>query len=185
MNRHLFTVLLFALLVAGCASSLPYASDYPLTDEVFRSRDGVLAGKVPKGWFSSTDESVAPALLAWIVKEDFSATLALSAIALDAESDRQVGKDGLALLARISFALQRGISSTASMTAEPREFDLSGKKFCGYEITDGGTRKRIVVFGARGKYYECIAMSSHPGPGADEATRMFNAQQTLLASLSF
>src|SRR5262249_17273510 len=62
--------LLIVALFMSCAASLPYATDYPLTEQTFRSRDGVFSARVPRGWFSSTGDTLVPALVAWLVKDD-------------------------------------------------------------------------------------------------------------------
>ncbi len=91
--------LILAFLAAACASSLPYSADYPLTDATLTSRDGVLTGRIPLGWFSSTEDSLAEALTAWLIKEDYSAILIVKEIRLDDLASRRVRKEGLRLLA--------------------------------------------------------------------------------------
>jgi hypothetical protein len=179
------SAVLCALVLASCAASLPYSADYPLTDQTFRSRNGIFSGRVPRGWFSSAEDSIAPALEAWLIKDDLSSTLAVKELKLDQTSAHEVGEKGLQLLAQISFAMQRGISGKASMTAEPRDFEMREKKFCSYEVSDGGKRKRVVVFSGKGRYFECEAMVVKGSLSPEEILRMFTAQQTMLSSLAF
>jgi hypothetical protein len=175
--------LLAALLCISCAASLPYAIDYPLTDQMFRSRDGVFRGRIPRGWFSSADDTLIPAVVAWLVKDDLSAAIGIKELTLDHLSTSRVEKEGLELLAHISAGLHS--SEGAAISASPRSFEMKGTKYCSYEVSIGGSFKRIVVFTARGRYYECDAVPVKSTGSPGEIARMFTAQQTLLSSLSF
>jgi hypothetical protein len=144
--KQYVAALLCAALAFSCAASLPYASDYPLTEQTFRSRDGSFSGKVPRGWFASSGDTVVPAVVAWLVRDDLSAAMGVRELNLDRLSGERVGKDGVQLLARISAGLHEGGAGTSTVVSGAREFELRGKKFCGYEIASGGKRSRVVVF---------------------------------------
>jgi len=158
--------------------------DYPLSSETFRSRDGLFTGRVPQGWVFSSEDTLAPALAAWLVRDDFSAALALEEIHLDQLSSRRVDKEGLILLAQMSLMFQQG-SSAAEFTVSPKEFKIRGREFCGYEIGAGGEQKRIVVFVSGGKFYECKAVPLKGSWSGEDLIRLFSAQQVLLSSLIF
>ncbi len=177
--------LLVAALFISCAGSLPYASDYPLTDQIFRSRDNVFSARVPQGWFSSTGDTLVPALVAWLVKDDLSAAVGVKELSLDREAAHRVGKDGLGLLASIDAGLRTGGADSTRLVTTPKEFDLQGKKFCGYEISTGRNVTRIVVFSAGGRYYACEAAAVKGRASSEESARMFTAQQTFLSTLKF
>jgi hypothetical protein len=175
--------LLLALLLASCAASSPYASDYPLTMESFTSRDGVMSGRVPQGWFSETDDTLGAAMVAWFVRDDLSASLALKEIALDRRAAERVSKEGLSLLAKLSAAF-RPMPPSAEMP-EPVEFQLAGRPYCAYETGAGVEKRRTVVFEAKGKYYEC---ETRPVKGRWEERdlrNIFSVQQSFLASLRY
>ena len=180
--HHSFASIILAVLFSSCAASLTYSTDYPLTEETFRTRDGMLSGRIPVGWFSSTEDSIAPALTAWLIKEDFSATLMMKELKLDALSTEQVKKQGLKLLAYLASGLEEEHSSGEAI--EPKEFEMHGRKFCSYETRVGENRKRSVVFAARGKFYDCEASVAKGRWSDEEIKKMFTAQQTLLSSLS-
>jgi hypothetical protein len=184
VKRYLL-LLLSAGLFMSCAGSLPYSIDYPLTEQTFRSRDGVFACRVPQGWFTSSGDTIVPALVAWLMKDDLSATMGVKEIHLDQTASRRVERDGLELLATISAGLHQGDASSPSIAVPPKEFEMRGKKFCGYEIAGNGKRARIVVFSARSRYYECQAEPVNGAGSADEILKMFTAQQTFLASMTF
>ncbi len=183
MGKETLAAVLLAFLCGACAASLPYAVDYPMTLETFHSRDGVLTARVPQGWFSTTSDTLAPSLVAWLIRDDFSATLAVRELKLDRLAARQVEREGLKLLALVSSGMHGETSSGPPQAL--REFEMQGKKFCSYELQSGKVRTRIVVFAARGRYYECEAQPVKGIWSADDVARMFTAQQTLLWSMTF
>ena len=178
-------LLVLSFLLASCAASLPYATDYPLTKESFRSRDGVLKGQIPQGWVSASEDTLAPALMAWLIKEDFSATLAVEELRLDARSRRRVEEEGLKLLAHLSLSFPQRTLSQPKVLDPPKEFNMRGKQVCSYEVESGGERRRVVVFSAKGRFYECKAIAVKGKTSPQEVVRLYTAQQTLLSSLTF
>jgi hypothetical protein len=176
--------LFLGFLFASCAtSSLPYTADYPLTDQLFHSRDRMFSGKIPRGWFSSTDDSLGSAVNALLIKEDYSATLTMKEIKLDHLASERVQNEGLKFLARLStlFKQERGPDTELIMT----EFELRGKSYCGYERMLGEITTRVVVFTTKGKYYECEIQLMKKRWSGEETKQMFTLQQTVLASLAF
>ena len=178
-----FCVLISALLLASCAASIPYHTDYPLTTNVVHSRDGILSGNIPQGWFSSTLDTLGAALTILLMNDDVSATLSIRELKLDRLTSEQVNRRGLTLLAHLSQSFH--LESAAGTVTEPQEFELRGKKFCSNEITDGSMRKRVVVFSANGRFYECEAQTVRNNWTGDQYARMFTAQQTFLSSLTY
>lgn len=174
---------LLSLFLASCAASLPYGTDYPLTGDIVRSRDGILSGNIPRGWFSSTDDSLGGALTILLMTDEVSATLTVKELRLDRLTAEQVNTRGLKLLAFLSGSFHD--ERTGRSTIEPQEFELQGKKFCSYEIADERSRKRVAVFSAKGKYYECEAGALRSSGGGEAYARTFTAQQTFLSSLTY
>lgn len=173
------------LLFASCKTTAPpYASNYPLSPERFISRDGVLQGRVPEGWFSSMDDTLAPALVVWLVKEDYSAVMAIRKISADNRTKHQIEKEGLNLLAQISFSFEKEHSKDVIYRATPTDFSLNGNKFSSYEITDGELTKRVVVFERKGNFYACEAFPTKGTWSQTELSALFVIQQTVLSSFS-
>ncbi len=185
MNKNVAAV--FVLLIfASCAGSAPYTSHYPLSADFFHSHDGTLTGKLPQGWFESTDDSIVSSLTVWLIREDFSATLLIKELSLDQRTEQQVRQNGLKLLANVSAGFQSDLADRGTATGiDPKEFDIDGKQFCSYETGSAMARKRIVVFMARGKYYECEARALKGNWTADDLNRMFSIQQSVLGSLAY
>ena len=170
-----------ALLLSSCAPSIPYATDYPLTQSFFRSRDNLFTGRVPVGWFSSTEDSLAPALTAWLIREDFSATLTIKELRLDRLTEQRIHDDGLKLLATLNGALER---HTKQMR-EVWEYRMDGKLFCGYEFESPEAPGRVVVFSAKEKFYACTAQRVTGSWTREDFIMLFRAQQSVLGSLIF
>jgi len=184
-EKHSTVVLFLSLLFVSCAAKLPYSFDYPLTNETFFSRDGSFYGLVPQGWFASTGDTLAPALSAWLVKEDFSAVLTLRELQLDQLSSNRVEIEGLELLANISVATHNGDSSITELVIPPKEYTMHDRKYCGYEVHNGDRQERIVVFSAKGRYYESEAIQLQGRWQRDETMKLFMAQQALLFSIVY
>lgn len=172
------------LIVASCAAPTRRI-DIPLTDEPFQSADGVLHGRVPKGWFVSTDNEVAPHLSAWLVREDYAATLALQEIFTDRDAAKHIDKVGLSMLAEVSFRLKQAEEPYAQLTSSPREFSEQGKSYCRYEYVHDkqGAPRGVVVFRIRSRYFESVAMPTKDTFSPHQLTGLFNVQQAVLASL--
>ena len=181
---QLFVSLVLSFFIMACAGSLRYASDYPLRAEKIRSRDGAFTGRIPQGWFSSSDDSLAPALVAWLIRDDFSATLAIREIMLDQLTGKQIKKEGLELLARSTIGMH-GNSKGAGIVDEPKMFEVAGKKFCGYEVRDDSISARVVVFEGNGRYYECEAKPSKGKWTREDVILLYATQQTFLSTLTF
>ncbi|MBI4548073.1 MAG: hypothetical protein HY707_08840 [Ignavibacteriae bacterium] len=175
----------FSLMMIACGASVPYRVDYPLTKKEFYSRDSIFSGRIPQGWFSSDDEELASAHVVWLIRDDFSATLAFKELKLDELSKKRVNDEGLILLARLSFSLQQSNPLFKTKEIELHEFEVNSKKFCGYEMNFTGALKRVIVFEAKGKFYECEARIVKGSPSLKELEHLYTVQQTLLTSLTF
>jgi hypothetical protein len=173
------------LLLAGC-SSVPYESDYPMTEEAVKSLNEDLQIKVPKGWYATTDESNAPNLLVWLVREDYGATMAISEIKADANTRKRLERRGLEALARISFALKsERAKGRAEMVVKPREFDIDGKKFCSYEYSSDGRKTivRVIVFDTGQHLYDFAAVPAEKENVKAGPKGLFTIQQSVLQSM--
>ena len=180
MRRFPFAVIV-AFVASGCAASLPYSADYPLTGLGFRSRDSVFAGKIPSGWISSTEDSLANALTAWLINEDYSAILAVKEIKLDKLTTKHVQREGLKLLAQLHANLEGAGQSRGDF----RDFEMQGRRYSSYESSLGEASARVVVFAAKGRFYSCTAQTVRGTWSAANLAELFRVQQTLLASLVF
>lgn len=157
-----------------------------MTDEVAKSLNNDLQVNIPKGWFATSDESNAPHLLIWLVREGYGATMAITEIKADANTGRRLEREGLKTLAGISFALKsERAKGKAEMVTKPREFKLRGRKFCSYEYsTDGGkTVVRVVVFNTGKRLYDFSAVPAEKEGVKVDPQHLFIIQQSVLNSM--
>jgi hypothetical protein len=162
---------------------MPYTSGVPMTTDVFSSRDGTLTGFIPEGWFSSVDDTLAPALAAWLTRNDFGATITLREIHLDAATSRRVSERGMKPLLFAAAGMTAG--DAVKPLAEPLEFEIRGIKFCGGEFSSDPGPTRLVVFGTRGKFYECQAAKTKGIWSADDFRKLFTVQQSVLSTIRY
>jgi len=180
--------LLVGLLTSGC-SSLPYSSDYPLSSYHLSSPGGTFRFRIPRGWFSAGNgrdtaaDSHGTRNLIWLLKNDYSATIAVAEIHVDSTARRLLRDEGLAPFANLTAGLTSGGNSSV-LVRPPEFFRLNGREFCSYEtlISSTGDAMRIVLFTDGSKLFEATALVKQGGNGADRA-EVFSAQQSFLDSL--
>ncbi len=188
MRKHPnYCWIVVALLFAGCAS-VPYDSNYPMTEEVVKSLNDDVQLRVPKGWFATTDETNAPNLLVWLVREDYGATMAVSEIKGDANTRKQIDRKGLEALAAVSFALKsERAKGKAELVTKPKEFKVNGREYCSYEYSTDGRKTliRVVVFNTGKHLYDfTIVPAEKEGLKFDPQT-LFVIQQSVLNSIEW
>ncbi len=185
-NLKFFALAVVSTVIIGCAASSPYPDNYPLTEEVVKSLNGELELKVPQGWFSTVDQNSPPNLLAWLVKEDYSATMAITEIQADEVTRRKITKEGLETLAFISFKLKaERAKGKGELISEPKGFKLNDQEFCSYEYSPDGrqTIVRVVVFATEKHLYDfAMVPIARPGMKIDQRS-LFVIQQSVLSSL--
>jgi len=168
---------------ASC-SAPTYRTEVPLTDQTFESADGLLKGRVPEGWFVSTDGEIAPQLAAWLVRKDYGAALTFQEFRLDPGSARYVEREGLPSLADISFHFRQAEEPSATLVTKPSEFLAGGRSFCRYEYNSSrqGGLVSVAVFLSGGRFYESAAFTLKRLP-SDEFGAIQNTQRAVLVSL--
>jgi len=173
--------------LAGC-SSVPYEANYPMTDEVVKSLNDDVQIRVPKGWFATTDESNAPNLLVWLVREDYGATMAISEIKAEASTRKQLEQQGLEALAEVSFALKsERAKGKTDLVTKPREFKVDDRKFCSYEYTTDKRKTivRVVVFDTGKHFYDFAVVPSEKEGVKIDPKSLFIIQQSVLNSMQW
>ena len=104
---------------------------------------------------------------------------------LDDLSRKEVRDRGLGLLAEISIGFHRASAPASTVLAAPKEFKLLGREYCGYELQDDRARKRVVVFSARNRFFECIMAPDGREVSPQDLASLFSTQQTVLSTLEF
>jgi hypothetical protein len=174
------------VLLVGCGSTpLPYPNSYPLTKASFLSRDKSFTGMIPQGWYAPSQDSIANAYDAWLVTDELSASMGIRELNLDPLTVKRVEKEGLELLANISITYQKEGGHTAEIESPPKEFEMRGRKFCGYEMIGGYERRRVIVYQVGLRYFECTAITLLPTVTPVDVKDFYTAQQAVLYSLTF
>jgi hypothetical protein len=151
----------------------------PLT---FSVRGSSLHGSIPAGWFSPSGDTLAPALVAWLVTDDYSSSISMREILLDATARRRIAKEGMPLLAMLSISF-RGEKTAAEPAQSTSAFTMNGRQYGSYESAAAGVRSHIVVFSRGGKYYECEAKQHRAGLTESAMEQLRRAQLAVLFSL--
>jgi len=156
-----------------------------LNPEPFLSRGNFFTGRTPQGWFYASQDTLAEGLVAWVVRQDFGAALAVKELHLDPLTVKRVQKEGLNLLASASLSFQSIETKKLEVDLYPKEFTIKNRKYSAYEFSEGVVHKRVIVFSSGGKYFECLATPMKGVWTLEETTRLFSAQQAFVASLVF
>ncbi len=182
---HFIAVLTAAVIFCSCRTTAPYPISAPMTREVFLSRDGKLAGFVPDGWFTaSQDDTLAPAIPVWLTRNDLSANIVIRELILDNNARGVTASEGLRTLARTASAFAGNGRMTPS--GSQSDFAIRDLKCCSEELVSAeGNRTRLVVFETRGHYYSCEASGEGGRWTEDDYRRLFTVQQTLLSTLQY
>lgn len=158
MVRKVVLLVLISLILAACASVPYYSFDYPLTTEVVVSTDKTIQSRIPLGWFVSTDTSLTPQFLFWLIKEDYSSTIALQEIKVDHFTDQRVKQEGLKLIAEISQSFKKESVDKFLLTKPIEIFTINAKNYCGYEYYSNSGRVRVIVLQIGNRYFEVEAI---------------------------
>lgn len=162
---------------------IPYKPDYPLTKEIFYSRDGTLSGRVPQDWFISSDDTLAPSLSVWLLKEDLSATIVIRELILDSLTVENVRRKGLKILAAVSAAYHNIDIVKSKIVFQ--QYKLGTKDLCSFENGEGKKHSRFVVFAINKRYYECEARFLKEDWKLEDIETLHSAQETVLYTLVY
>ncbi len=177
----------FLIFFSGCAS-LRYPPSHPMSREIVRALQGAMTVQVPQGWFNSTDANIAPGLLLWLVKKDYTAAITLTELHSDDIGRRQITADGLETLATISFSLKKErVQQPLQMIGPYEIFSIGNRQYCAYEysIDQGKTVERVIVFGGFGRWYELTAVPFQRKGRFIDQESLFSVQNSLLSTLRF
>jgi hypothetical protein len=184
-------------LLAGCSgaarteTTVPSDNSYRyppigrLTSERIATATGTLSVLLPVGWKETVDQRNAPNIALWLVREDYGASLSFAPMRMDPALYRALRKDGALAIAKVSLSLKKGQArDTVSVIHAPESFRLNGRDYAAYEysVTGGRTAIRVVVFDAGNGFYECILLPASPTISPEENRRLFELQQSVLAS---
>lgn len=153
----LLALLAAALLWPGCGAPPP--APPPLSASYNISRDGYLHYRLPIGWFDVTADSQAHGNAIWLLRSDYAATITVNEIRIDENARSEIGRQGLAQLARLTMFLATH-DKGALLQHPPEEFELHGHPCCSYELVmpSNGDILRTVLYDVGGKVYAVAAL---------------------------
>jgi len=148
----------FSLLMVACAST-PRVFEPRFSQEYFSSRNEQLRYRLPIDWLNATNDAPSSNSLIWLVRRDFTASLAVREVTIDAETRQEVNRTGLKCVAALTVALASG-EMGVNVVKQPRLSSLQGIRVCMYEYLAGHPTNRIhIVLVDTGKrVYEVSAL---------------------------
>ena len=180
------TIIILVVVLVSCTSSRysTYDSDYPLTNEIAKSKSGVLNVRIPQGWYSVL-ENDGKGIDLWLVKEDYSASLSFMAFNINSELQRS-GNTLASILNFSKILKEKTLIEPFKQVGEDESFRINSFNCTGYKYySNEGLLSRVVVFSYREKYYELTAQPVKIESGASiESEELFSIQNSVIASLS-
>lgn len=164
-----------------------YVPSTAMTNDVVTSKGGEFAVKLPADWQDVYDETNAPNISLWLLRDDNAASISFIPITMDPALHKALARDGLQSVANVSLNLKRDRLKESLKIVMPMEpYRMHGRDYYAYEYTfDGGkTIVRVVVFDTGRQFVECAAMPARENFTASETTSLFIVQQSILASLT-
>src|SRR5512140_303928 len=178
-----FSIILVCIVagLAGCAGSTPPSA--LLRSAYLTARDGLLQYRCPIGWFDATADSQAAGHLVWLLRNDYSATIAVQELHMGPGAWEEIRTGGIMHLADVTMALAAG-GKPYLVERRPEPLSMNGWRGCTYELTtsSGGDILRVtLVDGGKSLYMVTALGSGDTQRGQRDALR--SAQDAFLSSL--
>jgi hypothetical protein len=180
MKKYLSIIVFVFLFSCGGGVASIYETDYPLSKEIAYSKTSNLYVNLPSGWFTAEDNEYNCTDL-WIVKDDYSESIAFKKINLDDDVLKEIGGTGLDKITFYSKTFARvKLGKDFKNFYNEEFFEINGKTFAAYEyLNKNQIPVRVVLFRQYDKYYESEAISKD----ADIIHELFKIQNTVLSTL--
>ena len=192
-------ILVMALGIASCGgaekAAAPEKREFPkyryaaaaeLTRDYVSSQDGRLRVLRPEGWRKTSDPKNAPSILLWLVREDYAASISFTPLQMDPALYETLRKEGMASVAKVSLSLKERNAEDSIAVVQPVELFKVGDRICaGYEYRAGSAEPviRVVVFDSGSGFMECVMYPASVSVTPAENRRLFEVQQSVLASM--
>ncbi|MCB2204905.1 hypothetical protein KQI65_09145 [bacterium] len=163
-----------------------YAASAELSKDYVSSEDGSLRVLRPEGWSKTSDAKNAPSILLWLVRDDYSASISFTPLQMDPALYQTLKKDGIEAVAKVSLSLKERNAEDSVTVVQPVElFKVGDRISAAYEYRVGAAQPvvRVVVFDSGSRYLECTLYPATVSVTPAENRRLFEVQQTVLASL--
>jgi len=134
--RWLFPAVVLLMIASGlwtgCSTSPSIA--VTLHPPYFTSRDRFLQYRLPAGWFDATADSQSSGQAIWLLRNDYTATIAVSEVHVDPDAREDLQNAGLTHLARLTMGLAAG--GKAYVLEHPPEWmTVNNIRGCMYQIS--------------------------------------------------
>ncbi len=163
-----------------------YVASAELTQDYVASQDESLRVLRPDGWQKTSDPKNAPSIILWLVREDYSASLSFTPLQMDPALYQTLKKEGIAAVAKVSLSLKERNAEDSVTVVQPVElFKVGDRVSAAYEYRVGAAQPviRVVVFDTGSRFMECTLYPATVSVTPAENRRLFEVQQTVLASL--
>jgi hypothetical protein len=163
-----------------------YVASAELTQDYIASQDGTLRVLRPDGWQKTSDPENAPSIVLWLVREDYSASLSFTPMQMDPALYTTLKKERIDAVARVSLSLKERNAEDSVTVVQPVElFKVGDRISAAYEYRVGAAQPvvRVVVFDTGSRFMECTLYPATVEVTPAENRRLFEVQQTVLASL--
>ncbi|MBR9977517.1 MAG: hypothetical protein KFH87_05465 [Bacteroidetes bacterium] len=201
MRVHLLTSIFVSMLLTACGGTktiVPepeavefakyrYAANATMTREPVATDDGRLRVLRPDGWMRTADPKNAPSILLWLVREDYSASISFAPINMDPTLYQTLRDEGIAAVASVSLRLKDRHAEDSISVVQPIELFKVGGRICAayeYRLAAADPVIRVVVFDTGTRFLECVLFPSSMDVTPAENRRLFEVQQTVLASMN-
>jgi hypothetical protein len=185
--RQLFPAVLLLVLVAGfwtgCSSSS--SATVALQLPSFTSRDGLVNYRIPVGWFNAIADSQSSGQTIWLLRNDYSATIAVSEVHVDYDAREDLQVAGIMHLAQLTMGLAAG-GKPYVLQRQPEGVMIGGTPGCAYEIVIPQVNDvlRVIVVDTGVRVYMVTALvSGEAGHGLRD--EVFAAQDAFLSGLTW
>ncbi|MFH1197220.1 MAG: hypothetical protein V1720_16095 [bacterium] len=159
-----------------------FNSNYTLTNEIITAKSSGLTMRVPQGWFSA-EENENKIIDAWLIKDNYSASISLVPLSFDEQIKNKYDIDDLTGVLNISQLFKKAeTGSTYKETGETEFFKLNSIDIAAYQFLGKDTQKiRVAIFQYDNQYYEFTAMPAN-GKNISEQ-ELFGVQNSVLSSI--
>lgn len=159
-----------------------YNFDTPLSNELAFSQTTELKVNIPKGWFTAEDNKDSKIDL-WLIEENYSASISFIRIHIDEEMKKSRTENSLNRVKEFSL-LNNKLAHRNNFIdlLKTENFELNGREFNAYQFAGSNYRYRVVVFGYKGNYYECVS-AIKPGLTEADLINIYSIQNSVLASI--
>lgn len=184
MNKiKLILAILFTAFLFSCSGPVSfYNFDTPLSNELASSQTTELKVNIPKGWFTAEDNKDNKIDL-WLVEENYSAAISFIRIHIDEEIKKSKTENSLNKVKEFSL-LNNKLAHRNNFIdlLKTESFEINGREFSAYQFAGSNYRYRVVVYGYKGNYYECVA-AIKPGLTEADLIKIYSIQNSVLASI--